>query len=222
MAFTGFSPQTYQFLIDLAFHNEKSYYAAHKEIYLEHVKQPFLALDQELAPFLLQLDNRLITGQPALSRIYRDTRFSKDKTPYRDHVWLTYKPKSFSNSEFFGIFFCIRPNDYEVGMGMYAPNTAFMQQFRAKILAAPSRFLRVVQDKKLRARFDIVSTNFAKVRHHHENDEIQRWLNMRAFYLIRTSDNLQETLNSNFANTLLDDFALLAPLYRFVHDLSVK
>ena len=82
-----FSDASFKFLRALARHNEKPWFAAHKHQYEEHVRQPFLRLIADLQPDLAQVsahfraDPRTVGG--SLFRIYRDSRFSNDKTPYK-------------------------------------------------------------------------------------------------------------------------------------------
>ena len=91
MAFSGFPAAGMQFLADLAGNNNKEWFTAHKEQYVSQLQAPALAFISELGERLrptfprLQADLRA-NGAGSLMRIYRDVRFSKDKTPYNTHV----------------------------------------------------------------------------------------------------------------------------------------
>ena len=87
--FQGFNEDTYKFLIELAFNNNKEFFAANKGRYKQNVQEPLRALAEGLLPLALTIDPCFNTRMTTiLSRIYRDTRFTKDKHPYRDHAWL--------------------------------------------------------------------------------------------------------------------------------------
>ena len=86
--FTGFPEETIRFFLDLRFHNSTTWYRENKERYLREVQAPFYELIGELVPLLQRIDPQMeIRPHKILSRIRRDTRFSRDKTPYRDHLW---------------------------------------------------------------------------------------------------------------------------------------
>ena len=88
-----FARDTFQFFRDLARHNKKTWMDANRERYQECVVRPFRRLLDEMAPMVLELDPRFDTaarGGRNFSRINRDIRFAKDKTPYRAQMYLTF------------------------------------------------------------------------------------------------------------------------------------
>ena len=91
MTFSGFPAAGLQFLADLAGNNDREWFTAHKEQYVSQLQEPAVAFISELGERLrptfprLQADTRL-NGAGSLMRIYRDVRFSKDKTPYNTHI----------------------------------------------------------------------------------------------------------------------------------------
>lgn len=84
---TYFTDNSFKYLQELAHHNDKIWFTAHKPQYIEHVQTPFLRLITDLQPCLADIsehyraDPRPQGG--SLFRIYRDARFSKDKSPYK-------------------------------------------------------------------------------------------------------------------------------------------
>lgn len=88
-----FSQGIFKFLRELSRHNKKVWMDANRERYQEHVVQPFRRLLQEMSPLVLSLDGRFdAVGRRGgnFSRINRDIRFAKDKTPYRNHMYLKF------------------------------------------------------------------------------------------------------------------------------------
>jgi len=89
-----FSPATFRFLRSLARNNNRDWFAAHKEQYEEHVRAPALRLITDLGEPLRSISPQIIaSARPvggSLFRIYRDTRFSGDKTPYKTHVGMSF------------------------------------------------------------------------------------------------------------------------------------
>ena len=87
------SAKTLDFLFENKLNNSKEWYHAHKKEYTELVLRPLAELVVKLKPTMLELDPDLIVEPRvtrSISRIYRDTRFSKDKSLYRDNMWLIF------------------------------------------------------------------------------------------------------------------------------------
>lgn len=94
-AFTGFPPEGFQFFKDIAANNNREWFQAHKQDYIEYLQHPALAFIVEFGERLRKLvpginfDTRT-NGAGSLMRIYRDIRFSKDKSPYKDHLGMNF------------------------------------------------------------------------------------------------------------------------------------
>ena len=90
--FCGFKPEAYIFLTELGFNNNKQWMDENRWRYKEYVYKPLCRLGEMLLPTMLDIDSefnpRLTT---IVSRINRDTRYSKNKLPYRDHMWLGFR-----------------------------------------------------------------------------------------------------------------------------------
>lgn len=89
-----FSPQTFDFLMENRFMNSKEWFLEHKPVYNEYVLKPLTELAIEMAPSIEMLDPAIVTTpkiNKVLSRIYRDTRYSKDKMLFRESIWLSFK-----------------------------------------------------------------------------------------------------------------------------------
>ena len=96
-AFTGFTRSTLRFLSQIRSHNDREWFEAHRHDYQTHLLEPFQRLVVDLAPCMEDIDP-LLELRPAvgktISRIYRDTRFSSDKSPFRNRMWITFKRPS--------------------------------------------------------------------------------------------------------------------------------
>ena len=90
--FEGFSQEALDFLNDIRFNNNQAFYAANQARYERFVKRPMRELSDELAPVVQLIDPKLDTRPGrTMSRIRRDTRYTKDKSPFRDHAWLGWR-----------------------------------------------------------------------------------------------------------------------------------
>lgn len=171
-SFGGFTPAAIQFLADLAEHNERAWFQPRKAEYERLLRDPLeqlcLALAGELAARGLPL-----RADPRRSpfRIYRDTRFSHDKSPYKTNVaasfpWVEGRPAEASMAgsptpgatpaidapigaeERHGVggYVSIRPGEMYVGGGMYMPPKPRLEAFRRLMVADPERVLAALED----------------------------------------------------------------------------
>ncbi len=141
--FEGFSKDLTDFLWELRFNNYKQWFDENRNRYQRVLKEPMDALAAEL---VRQVKER--TGETFLcsvSRINRDVRFSKDKSPYRDHKWLVLKRGEGLWKDKPVLFFEVGADYYMAGLGIYERLPAYMKAFRKKVEANPALFLRLAQ-----------------------------------------------------------------------------
>ena len=90
--FQGYSDETFEFFMAIRFNNNTDFFHANHDWYLRGVREPSLALAEALAPVMEELDGEMeLRPNRIVSRINRDVRFSRDKSPYRDHIWLSFR-----------------------------------------------------------------------------------------------------------------------------------
>src|SRR5947209_7177135 len=106
--FTGFPPEAITFFRALKKNNKREWFQPRKEIFEEQVKAPMLelvtVLMQRLADFA---PDYVADPKKAIYRIYRDTRFSKDKTPYKTHIAAVFTPRSLEKHSGAGFYFSV-------------------------------------------------------------------------------------------------------------------
>jgi uncharacterized protein (TIGR02453 family) len=140
-----FSPKTLSFLRALKRNNRREWFLPRREEYEQHVRAPMVALLERLAGDLRTFAPELI-AEPKVSlfRVYRDTRFSSDKTPYKTHVAARFPLRGVPRGEGAGLYFEIAPGWVWIGGGMYMPTTADLHDIRAQIAATHPRGLHKV------------------------------------------------------------------------------
>ena len=136
--FPGFTEDTVRFLLDIRFHNNRAFMEAHRDEYKKIVQEPFFALIDELGTVMRQIDPDMeIRPQKALSRIYRDTRFSADKSPYRDHHWFAFRRAGIDRAGQPFFWFEFGPDRLSWGAGMWGENREAMNALRHRIVSDP-------------------------------------------------------------------------------------
>lgn len=219
--FHGCPEEMYNFFWELAFQNNKEFFEANRSRYETYVKEPMHALTRKLLPVALEIDPELDTRIPVIvSRIRRDTRYSRDKSPYRDHVWLGFKPAGARTGETFMFYIEFERTQYGYGMGMYEPNPEVMTQIRSRIIARPDTFLALVNDPEFRAVFTPESRPYARKKFSHADAEIEAWLNNRTVGFHFSSPDISRTYREDIAEELIRALRLMQPVYRFLKGLD--
>jgi len=139
--FHGFTKDTIRFFEELAGNNTTTWFASNKERYTHQVMKELRELAWDLQPVLMAIDPRLETRpEKAISRIYRDLRFSHDKSPYKTTMWITYKRLNKTWQDYPSFFFELSGSSYRYGMGFYSATRATMDLFRESIDKNPGIF----------------------------------------------------------------------------------
>ena len=140
-----FDDETYEYLADLADNNEREWFNANKKRYEGTIKEPALQFIRDFGPRLAELSPHFTAIPKAvggsLFRIYRDTRFSKDKTPYKTHVGIHFRHARAKDVHAPGFYLHLEPNASMFGAGIWRPDSASVKAIRAAIDSAPEEWL---------------------------------------------------------------------------------
>jgi uncharacterized protein (TIGR02453 family) len=148
--FGGFSPEALQFLRDLKENNDREWFTPRKQVYEETLRQPMIELVRAIHGEMISFAPQYV-GEPAkcVFRIYRDTRFSKDKTPYKTHVAASFSGNGLSKTGS-GYYVGISAEGIEIGGGMYAPEPEVLLAIRQAIADDPEGFRETYSAAKTR------------------------------------------------------------------------
>ena len=118
----NFPAETLRFLRALKRNNRREWFNAHRDDYETYVRQPMTAIVERLAVDLRAFAPELVAS-PKISmyRIYRDTRFSENKTPYKTHIAAVFPTRGLAKHEGAGAYFHISPDEVWIGGGLYMP-----------------------------------------------------------------------------------------------------
>lgn len=222
-----FSPATLKFLRGLKAHNAKPWFEAHRAEYEAVVKAPMVALIEELDVRLARFAPEIV-GDPKRSmfRIYRDIRFSADKSPYKTHAacWFFHRDGSRAVGREAagggaGFYFQIAPGDSFVGGGMWMPPKEALRRIRDAIADDPTGFSRIAGDRRLERRFDGLSEEamLQRVPRGFAPDHpAGRWLRFQSFVTGRSLSDAQ-AVNARLPALLASDFTLMVPLVRWIN-----
>ena len=217
--FDGFSPETLRFLTQLGENNNKPWFDAHRREYEEFVLSPMRNLVEELAPFMLSVDSNF-NVTPAvnktISRIYRDTRFSRDKSPFRNNMWIVFKRPGKEWQDAPGYFFEIFPDWFRYGMGYYCAKPATMSKFRDAIDNNVYRFLDVISFFNESDIFELHGEDYKKVFVEDQSDAVRRWYQKKNFYISHDSKEIDRLFSPDLTRNIIEHFKMTVPFYQYL------
>jgi uncharacterized protein (TIGR02453 family) len=149
--FPGFPQEGMAFLRALAKNNRREWFQPRKPVYDEHVKAPMLDLVRRVTSAMLTFAPAY-AGDPekAIFRIYRDTRFSKDKTPYKTHIAAVFHRRGLNMHGGGGLYFAVSAKEVEVAGGIYMPAPETLRAVRAHLADRHEEFRGLIRDRALR------------------------------------------------------------------------
>ena len=217
--FTGFSEDTISFFLDLKFHNNTTYFHENHDRYVEVVQRPFYEFIEDLGPAMRKIDPRMeIRPHRCLSRIHRDTRFSRDKSPYRDHLWLLFRREGEPREQSLMYWFELGPSRLDWGMGFWGENREALDLFRKRMRANPDGTLAMLDDLDLAGRGLLLNGSIHKrmVVPPEIPDRLRRWYCTKEMYINTISPEFRKVFSERILTEVRKDFQQLAPLYHML------
>jgi len=142
---TFFTPDFIAFFEELTTNNTRKWFQENKERFEKSAKNPFEIFIAEVIARVHELEPEVILEpKQAIFRIYRDIRFSKDKTPYKTHLGAVINEGGRKNTQTSGIYIQCNAERMVIGGGMYAPNRENLLQIRREIQANPKVFEKIL------------------------------------------------------------------------------
>ena len=219
LGFTGFPPEGMTFLRGLKKHNTREWFQPRKESYEEKVKGPMLelvtALMQRLADFA---PDYVADPNKAIYRVYRDTRFSKDKTPYKTHIAAIFKHRDLEKHSGAGFYFSVAPEEIEVGGGVYMPMPEHLLAIRNYLAENHEEFRRIVAARDVRRLFgEVTGESLSRVPKGFAADHpAADLLRMKQFLLFRTLEGSIATTPKLYRE-VVSRFQVMSPFLEFLN-----
>jgi uncharacterized protein (TIGR02453 family) len=150
-AFGGFPPEMPRFFRSLKRNNRREWFQPRKHLFDQHVKEPMLLLIESINGELKKFAPEYVTEpKSAIFRIYRDTRFSADKTPYKTHVAASFSLRGGERLGTGGFYFSVSPEVIEVAAGLWHPDRDVTLLVRNHIVDTHEELRRLLANKKNR------------------------------------------------------------------------
>ena len=218
----SFTPELFTFLRELRQNNDREWFKANKERYEETVQEPALEFVADFAPLLETLsphftaDPRPVGG--SLFRIYRDTRFSKDKTPYKTHTGISFRHELAKDVHAPVFYLHLESASVFAAAGIWHPDATTLAQIRDAIVREPERWQEVVHDGAVGDGFRLGGDSLKKPpagfdAGHPLIDDLKR-----KDYIASTSIPERKVSSAGFAAELAASWATTTTFVRFLCD----
>ena len=214
--FQGIGAAGIKFLRDLKRNNERAWFQEHRDLYEREVRFPLECLVAELSDPAHGLPLR---GDPkrAVFRVYRDVRFSRDKSPYKTHA-AAYLTRDGVKNAPGGLYIHIEPGKCFLGAGFFMPASALLQRWRQRMAAEPNHFLALVESYAADA--SLAFTTHQKLKtlprgfKEHADSPVASYLSWKDFLLSRDVGDA-EVAGREFVRTAADFAHRSLPLLEF-------
>jgi len=222
-----FTPASLTFLRGLARNNRRDWFEAHRAEYETAILKPMREFVEEMDVRLARLAPEIV-GDPkrSLFRIYRDVRFSKDKSPYKTHAacWFfhrdaTHRVGQESHGGGAGFYFHVQPGGCLDAGGIWMPPREALGKIRDAMAAKPAAFTRVVSAPATVRRFGALDEDavLTRVPRGYDPDHpAAKWLRYQSFTLGRALSDAQVT-SARLPALVAEDFAAMLPLVRWLN-----
>lgn len=223
--FEGFSQETIAFFLALGVNNNRDFFEENRAVYERAVRAPLLALAEALGPAVQAIDPEVdIRPGRVVSRIHRDLRFRRDKTPYRDYMWLGFRRIGETREETCGFYFDISATSANWGCGYYHMQPETMRHLREKLVKDPKPVLKMLENAAFESTFALMGD--AYVRQHQPPEgmapALGRLYQKKSVYAEHHAADMSLLFSPGLADAIARDFQVLAPFYAFMRACMVK
>ena len=220
MSAPRFTTESLRFLRALKRNNRREWFNAHRDEYDACIRTPMTAIVVRLAEDFRSVAPEFVADpKTSMYRIYRDTRFSENKAPFKTHVAASFPTRGLPKHDGAGLYFHVSPDVVWVGGGMYAPPPPLLHAVREHISTNCRRLRTLVESPAFRReigpldgeRLQRVPRGFPK------EHEAAEYLKFRQFLAGRQFE-ATVAASPRFYSRLLAVFTRVAPLMRFLNE----
>ncbi|MCI0517505.1 MAG: DUF2461 domain-containing protein [Woeseiaceae bacterium] len=216
----SFTEETLAFLEELSRNNNREWFAANKQRYEKHVLDVALEFIQsmqaplaEIAPHFTAVPRRM---GGSLMRVYRDTRFSRNKAPYKTNIGIQFRHENARDVHAPGYYLHIDPGEVFLGVGTWRPEPAALAAIRRRIDEKRAEWLKARDDRKFRRYFELGGESLSRPpkgisKDHPLLDDLRR----KDFIAVRNLETA-DPLQARFQQQVEAAFAAATPFMRFL------
>ena len=212
--FTGFTDETVDFMWGIRFNNERTWFEAHKDVYLTQFYQPMRELSAELYDFIREKrsDYGLISK---VTRIYRDAHRLHGRGPYKESLWFSVEQPSEQWTAHPTLWFELSPDGWYCGMGYYMPKPLTMAKLRARIDRDPKTMEALTRRLNGQQELTLETEDYKRPRAAAPSPLLEPWYKMKSFSILHQDKLTEELFSREIVDHLKRDFEFLLPYYDY-------
>jgi uncharacterized protein (TIGR02453 family) len=222
--FTGFSRETTRFLAELGKNNSKSWFDEHRDEYERYYITPAKEFVEAVGPALREISPD-VQAQPRVNgsifRVNRDVRFSKDKTPYRDHIDMWFWDGEGRSSAISGFYLRIAATEVIVGAGAHGMDSDRLKQYRSAVadVGSGAQLVTAIAEAEA-AGYSVGGAHYKRLPKGYENaDEATgKLLRHNALFIDATVSTPEELRSDAFLDFCIAHWKKMSPVHRWLVD----
>lgn len=172
---TYFNRAFFRFLEDLKKNNQREWFQANKQRYEDEVRHPAQQFISDSGPQLHKISRHFLADPRAsggsMFRIYRDTRFAKDKSPYKTHVGIQFRHKQGKDVHAPGFYLHLESGGCFAGVGIWHPDGDSLSAIRAAIVEQPERWKRITRSKLFTEKLELAGDSLKRAPKGYDPDD---------------------------------------------------
>ncbi len=215
-----FTPALFEFLSELSMNNNREWFQANKDRYERDVRD-------RLVQFVADFDERLTAISPhmvadprpsggSVFRIYRDVRFSKDKSPYKTNAGIHFRHEVGRKVHGPGFYLHLQPGMVFAGAGMWRPDSDTLRKVRGAIVANPARWEGIVNDESFQSVYTLEGDSLKRPPKGFDPDHPMIEYLKRKSFVATISFTEDDACAPDFIDTYADVCATAGPLSEFL------
>jgi len=216
----AFDRETLRFLAELAGNNDRVWFSANKQRYEDHFVAPALRFIDALAPAIAKISRHFLAVSKvsggSLMRIYRDTRFARDKSPYKTNIGIQFRHERGKDVHAPGFYVHIEPGGCFLGAGIWHPEPSALAAIRREIVEQPNLWKRARDGRAFNRHFALGGEQAAKPPRGFPTDSPYADDLRRKDFIASCDLDDREVVAAGFAAGVAKRFSSAAPLMAFL------
>ena len=217
--FTGFTDETVDFMWGIRFNNERTWFEAHKDIYLTHFYHPMQDLGAEIYDFIREKrpDYGLINK---VTRIYRDARRLHGRGPYKESLWFSVEQPGGQWDSKLTFWFELMPEGWSYGLGYYMPKPVVMAKLRARMDRDPKPMEALTRALNRQEEFILDAERYKRPKAAAPSPLLEPWYQAKSFSVAHYEKLTEELFSRELVGRLKNGFEFLLPYFDYFSTLD--
>jgi len=220
--FDGFPIDTFRFLDTLSKNNNRKWFEKHKSDYENFVRLPALQKIEAMTEPLKAISPHFLAvakkSGGSLMRVYRDTRFSKDKTPYKTNIGIQFRHQKGKDVHAPGFYFHVEPDEIFIGAGIWHPDSPTLAAIRKRIMSKSKEWTKITTEKKMTRTFRQAGESLVRPPRGFTPDHAMIEELKRKDHILVANLKHEDVARKSLCRKLAREFGKCAPYMKFLCD----